>query len=163
MDALELLRYQTALADNLLGQVFGPVTPEQARWHLAGSAANPIAKTFLHVYISQDRLVHRLEDQPPLLARGWQEQLGFDPDKPWYQQSEPDLEASRAYAREVQQATRAFLENVPPEALAREVDAPVGRLPALNALALILVIHKMTHTGEIAALLGCQGVKGFPF
>jgi hypothetical protein len=33
----------------------------------------------------------------------------------------------------------------------------------LAILSLMLVIHKANHTGEIAALLGSQGVRGFPF
>ncbi|HET7034909.1 MAG TPA: DinB family protein [Thermomicrobiaceae bacterium] len=163
MDAGELLRNQAATADHLMTQIIGPVTPEQARWHPADSAANPIAKTYLHVYISQDRLVHRLQGQPPLLEQGWHEKLGFNPDQPWYQQAEPDLDTARAYAAEVQQATQPLLANLPDELFTRELDMPFGRTPAVNALATILVTHKMMHGGEIAGLLGVQGVKGLPF
>jgi uncharacterized damage-inducible protein DinB len=163
MDALELLRNQAAMADGLMSQVIAPVTAEQAEFHPEGSVGNSIGKMYPHVYISQDRLVHRLQDRPPLLAQGWQERLGFDPDTPWYQQSNPDLDVSRAYAKAVQDATMAFLSNVSPEVLAREIDAPFGRMPAINTLSVLLVLHKMIHMGEISALLGVQGERGLPF
>ena len=163
MDAAELLRSQATMADRLMTQIIGPVTPEQARWHPADSAANPIAKTYLHVYISQDRLVHRLQGQPPLLEQGWHEKLGFNPDQPWYQQPVPELDTARAYAAEVQQATMPFLFVLPDELFTRELDMPFGRVTAMSALATLLVTHKMMHGGEIAGLLGVQGVKGLPF
>lgn len=163
MDALELLRAETTQAENLMRQVIGPVTAAQATFHPGGSAGNSIGKMYPHVYISQDRLIHRLRDQPPLLAQGWQERLGVDPDKPWHQQGTPDLATSRAYAAAVQEATMAFLSDASSDVLEREIDAPFGRMPAINALAVLLVLHKMIHLGEISALLGVQGERGLPF
>jgi uncharacterized damage-inducible protein DinB len=164
MDALDLLRDQVALADGLMDEVLAPVTAEQAGWRSEGSTANPIGQTLVHVYLSQDRLIHRLQDQPSLFeSAGWQRRLGFDPQAPWFSQPVPDLAVSRAYAVEVRAATEQFLAQVQPEVLAREIQIPRGPGTGLGALSLLLVTHKMIHLGEISALLGSQGVTGFPF
>ena len=165
MDALTLLRQQAETANNLMTQVFANVTAEQALWQLAGATTNPIAATFLHVYHSEDRMVHRnLGGRPTIFDQGgWQERLGYDPASPWTSSARPDLDAYRAYAAEVSAVTRAYLSGLDPDALTREVDTPRGPQPLANRLSILLVAHKLTHLGEISALLGCQGAKGFPF
>ncbi len=165
MEALTLLRDQATLADNLLTQVFANVTPEQAVWRLEGSTANPIAPIFLHAYHTEDRWIQQqLQSQPTILDRGgWRDRLGYDPAARWAPLSSPDLDAYRAYAAEVRGATRRYLDGLDPAALEREVPSPRGPQPLVATLSLVLVAHKLTHTGEIAALVGCQGVKGFPF
>jgi hypothetical protein len=165
MDALTLLRDQAAMADNLLTQVAANLTAEQALWHLEGSTANPIAAAFMHVMFGEDRTVQqRCQDRPAIfVAGGWQACIGFDPDAPWTPPSKVDPDALRAYAAEVRSATKQFLDEVQPADLERELEGPRGRRPMIAVLSLMLVIHKASHTGEIAALLGSQGVRGFPF
>lgn len=76
MEAVDLLRDQAAMADNLMTQVFAKVTPELAAWRLEGSTANPIASTFLHVYLSKDRLVQTAQGKPTIFeSGGWEERL----------------------------------------------------------------------------------------
>ncbi|HEX5504415.1 MAG TPA: DinB family protein [Thermomicrobiales bacterium] len=164
MDALALLRDQAAAADSLMTQVAADITAEQASWHLDGSTANPIGATLLHISAVEDRAVQRFQGQPPLLeAAGWGERLGYGPGAPWSPETRPDPDACRAYAAEVRAATARYLAGLDPAELAREVDSSRGRRSLANLLTLVLVLHKLTHTGEIAALLGCQGVRGFPF
>lgn len=164
MDALALLRSQAATADGIMTQVAANITAERAAWTLPGSTTNPIAAIFLHVYTVEDRSVHRALGQPPVLeSGGWRERLGYDPAAPWSPELRPDPDTCRAYAAEVRAATVRYLDELDPAELEREVDSPFGRRPQADLLTLFLVIHKTTHMGEIAALLGCQGVKGFPF
>lgn len=163
-DALALLREMATRADDLAGQVFASVTPEQATWQLDGSSANRIAPTFFHVYYAEDRIINEvvLDRGTFFETRGWRERLGVDPAAIWAATTAPDLEQMRAYAAEVHAATREVLPSLDDAALGREVEGPRGRQTVLARLGLILVTHKMGHIGEIAALLGCQGVKGFP-
>jgi uncharacterized damage-inducible protein DinB len=165
MDALALLREQATTADSLLTQVVANLTAEQALWHLEGSTANPIASTLMHIAFGEDRTVQRrCLGQPTIFeAGGWRARIGFDPDAPWAPASSVDPDAMRAYASEVRAATDSFLAAVQPADLERELEGPRGRRPMLAILSLMLVIHKANHTGEIAALLGSQGVRGFPF
>jgi uncharacterized damage-inducible protein DinB len=145
-------------------QTFAPVTAEQAAWRAEGSTANSIAAAFLHVYHAEDRFVHRDTATPSIFeAGGWADRLGYDPSVPWSALAHPDPDACRAYAAEVRSATRDYLDRLAPGALEEEVESPRGKRPRVLMLSLLLVTHKLTHMGEIAALLGCQGVKGFPF
>jgi hypothetical protein len=165
MDALDLLRTQAAFADDILTRVFAAVTADQALWKLGGSTANTIAGTFLHLYSSEDRAIHRLllGKSPLFETNCWQQRLDYDPEAPWTSSKQPDLAAYRAYAAEVHAATKQALAGLEPAALEREVDGPRGKRPLVTSLSLLLVAHKQTHLGEISALLGCQGAKGFPF
>ena len=164
MDALTLLREQNETAEGLMSQVFAEVTPEQATWKLPGSTANAIAPTFLHIYHAEDAVIHRLSGQPTIFETGgWQQKLGFDPNAQWSEIARPDIATYRAFAAAVRAATREYLASVDPNTLEQEVQTPRGPRTLAARLTMILINHKITHAGEIAALLGCQGVKGFPF
>jgi hypothetical protein len=164
MDALTLLTFQATTADDLLTQVFAPVTAAQGAWHPDGSTANAITPTFLHVYICEDRLVSGATGRQLLWdSEGWGRRLGLDPANPWVAPPMNDLEPCRAYAGAVRAATKAFLPTLDADALGREIPTPRGQRPLGEALAFALVLNKVVHLGEIAALLGCQGERGFPF
>ena len=163
MEAIDLLREQAANADSTLLRVFTPVTPEQASWRLPGSTANTIALTFLHIYVSEDDLLHRFAGGPSLFANdGWGSRLGYDPEA-WTLRDPPDKDLMLAYAEAVTAARRDYLATATPEQLEEEVETRQGRRKVIARLSGYLVAHKLQHTGEIAALLGCQGVKGLPF
>ena len=68
-----------------------------------------------------------------------------------------------AYAEAVSTGTKAYLASLDPAALDRQIETPRGPRPLAARLSVYLVVHKAQHTGDIAALLGCQGVKGLPF
>jgi len=164
MDALTLLQGQATITDELLTQVFAPVTADQGAWRLPGGTANAIAPTFIHAYHSEDRFVSaRGEREPLFVAEGWGVRLGFDPAAPWGDTTPLDPALCRDYARAICTAAERYLAALDPATLAREVETPRGRRPLGEALSLVLVIHKGHHMGEIAALLGCQGERGFPF
>jgi hypothetical protein len=164
MNALTLFREQVSTADRLLTDVFSKVTPEQAVWRGEGSTANQIAALFLHIYTGEDRAVQRARGQPPILESGeWAAHLNYNPNAPWAPIDQPDLEAYRAYAAAVRSATKEYLASVDPDEIEREFDTPRGKRTTIGMLSMGLTTHKATHMGEIAALLGCQGVKGFPF
>jgi uncharacterized damage-inducible protein DinB len=164
VDALLLLRDQTANADRILRQVFEPVTPEQAAWRLPGSLANTIGATLMHVYYSEDQIVQAAQGTPTLFEEGgWQERLGYEPATIWTLSGGFDTELLQAYASAVATATGAYLASLVPSALEEQIETPRGVQPRVNRLSVYLVSHKFQHTGEIAALLGCQGAKGLPF
>lgn len=164
MDALTLLREQAAMTDRLLTQVVADLTAAQALWLPQGATVNPIAAILAHVYFAEDRLAQRqTQGQSIFEVGGWRERLGFDPDAPWSPPGSVDPDALRAYAAAVRANTERLLAGLQPDDLQREIDSPRGRRPLLSGLSLLLVVHKATHTGEIAALLGSQGIRGFPF
>jgi hypothetical protein len=164
MEALTLLREQASFAERLFADVFRPVTVEQAIWRPEGSKANQVAALFLHAYTSQDRGVHGVKGTPTVFeSGGWSERLSYDPNAAWKVIEQPDLAAYRAYAADVTAATKALLDTADPATLEREIESSRGKRTGYSQLSLVLITHKLTHMGKIAALLGCQGVKGFPF
>jgi hypothetical protein len=164
LDAITLLRDQAAKVDDLMRQVFESVDADSAIWQLEGSTANPIAVSFLHAYAIEDWAVHvRFQAKPTIFENGgWRERLSFDPNEPWTPGTRPDPEECRRYAAEVRAATVRYLDRITSEDLDRPVETARGKQPAAQALSVFLIIHKATHMGEISALLGCQGIKGFP-
>ncbi|MGI8553417.1 MAG: DinB family protein [Dehalococcoidia bacterium] len=164
MDALALLRDQAATADDLLTQVAEKVTPQQSSWRPEGSTVNRIGVSYLHIYHSEDGLVQRSQGKPALFeSGGWQARFGIDPAAIWTTTASPDFDALRAYATEVREATRSYLKQLDPAVLEEEIESPRGKRSRAAGLSLLLVVHKASHMGEIAGLLGVQGVKGFPF
>jgi hypothetical protein len=164
MDALDLLREQTASADRILRQVFGQVSPDQAMWRMPGSLANTIGATFMHVYYGEDEVVQGAREAPTVFEKGgWQERLGYDHTSVWTFTGKHDPGLLLQYADAVSAATGEYLGSLPPEALEEKIETQRGPQPRVLRLSVYLVSHKFQHTGEIAALLGCQGVKGLPF
>lgn len=163
MDALDFLKQAAENADAGLKSVFKPVTGEQAVWKSPGSAANPIGVTFLHAYVSEDEAVHRLMGKVSVFeSGGWKERLGYDAEG-WSIKGPVDCAAMLAYAEAVRPVTKEYLASLKPEDMEREIDTPRGKRPLALRLGVYLVYHKFQHMGDIAALLGCQGVKGLPF
>jgi hypothetical protein len=50
-----------------------------------------------------------------------------------------------------------------PEDLEGTMETPVGEFSVGQMLEIFVVWHVSAHCGEIAALKGCQGAKGYPF
>jgi uncharacterized damage-inducible protein DinB len=164
MDDPGLLRELAARSDRTLRQVFGQVTPEQATWRLPGSLANTIGATFLHIYYSEDELVQGLQGHENLFeTNGWGDRLGYDQRTMWSFTGAHDLQLLQEYADAVAAATSRYLASLSPAALAEVIATSRGPQPRALRLASYIVTHKSSHTGEIAALLGCQGAKGLPF
>lgn len=163
--AVDVIRVQAKMVADLLAQSFAGVTPEQSSWHQEGSKANTIGPTFIHAHLTEDRFVSRQQERPSIFESGsWQERLGFDPSQPWYGQQVTDVDACRDYAAEVSAQTQAYLGALDPAELDKTIEmGPFGGQPLAFGLSLTTVLHKMGHLGEISALLGEQGEKGFPF
>jgi len=163
LDAITLLREQSRTVSEIFSRVLAPITDEQLLWQPEGAKTNAIASTVLHVVGGEDRAIHGQAKKPTILqSSGLGERLGYDPQQPWVLPATVSADVLRAYASEVSAATAAYLETLQPEDLTREVPSPRGVRSLREMLTMILVVHKCTHMGEISALLGCQGVTGFP-
>jgi hypothetical protein len=74
-----------------------------------------------------------------------------------------DLPVAHDYAKTVAQAAQSWLASLTPEDLKRSVETPVGELNLGQLLETFVIWHINSHCGEISALKGCLGVKGYPF
>jgi hypothetical protein len=69
----------------------------------------------------------------------------------------------RDYTRAVGGAVQSWLGSLTPEDLERKIDTPIGELNLAQMLETFVAWHINAHCGEISALKGCQGVRGYPF
>lgn len=173
MNAVELTQYALGNAFGILNQVVSDLTKEQADWTPPG-IANPIGATYWHTVSSVDEIVHFwIRGEAPLRQTdGWQEKVlttsvpepGEGGDYLVYMQAiRVDLASLHAYAEAVAKAVQGWLASLTPQELERKLDTPIGELSVDQVLETFVIWHTNAHCGEVAALKGCQGVKGYPF
>jgi hypothetical protein len=173
MNTVELLQYSLGNAFGILGQVTADLTQEQADWQPPG-IANPIGATYWHCLSSADYVGHKwCMGQKPLSERaGWRERaLTVSVPEPehggdwlaYMRAIRVDLAALHEYAQAVAGALQGWLGPIPPEELARKIESPIGELDLGQLLETFVIWHINAHCGEIAALKGCQGARGYLF
>ena len=173
MNTVELLQFSLGNAFDILGQVTADLTQEQADWQPPG-IANPIGGTYWHTLSSVDHIVHKwCQNQEPISERdGWMERvLTVSVPEPepggdylaYMRTIRVDLPTAHAYAQAVSGAVQDWLGSLTPEDLERQMETPVGELGLAQLLETFIIWHINAHCGEISALKGCQGSKGYPF
>lgn len=168
MNAIELLRGQLKAAHQFLDMTIADCTPEAAKRKDENWNIKPIATIYAHIAASEDMMVNTMiRGGTPVLARnGWSDKLGIKDPSPTLD-SLDDFSAPiptvREYAAAVFKETDEFLANASEDELSREIETPIGKMPAITFLANIVATHCPGHWGEIAALKGVQGLKGLPF
>ena len=113
--------------------------------------------------------------QAPLRhSAGWQEKVVIalppeDPRDPYWDVRNAreglrvDLQALHDYARATAQTLQSWVASLAPEDLERMIPTPVGDLNLGQVLEIFIISHINAHCGEISALKGCQGLKGYPW
>ncbi len=173
MDTIALLRGQLESAHFLTERCLEGLTLAQLQWRPPGTA-HPIGATYAHMVLSEDWFVQtHLQSRLPLYDGIWAGKTGFSAPQPeggaweeWACTVEVDLPALRAYAGAVYAASDAYLAGLEPEELDREVPFPPGSSMTRSfglALSSVLIGHHGNHCGEIAAVKGLQGLRGYPF
>jgi hypothetical protein len=171
MDTVGLTEASSRHAFDLLEQVAADLTQEQADWMPPG-IANPIGGTYRQVISSVDEVVHRwgMGKAPFSQSAGWQEKVVTtsapeEEEDPAAQMRaiRVDLPALLDCARAVAQAVQSWVTSPTPGKLEGMVDTPGGELSVGHMLEVFLAWHITAQCGEIAALKGCQGARGYPF
>jgi hypothetical protein len=113
--------------------------------------------------------------QAPLRhSAGWQEKavIALPPENPEdpYWDLRPvrgglrvDLPALHDYARTTAQTLQSWVASLTPEDLERSISTPIGDYKLDSFLEIFIISHINVHCGEISALKGCQGLKGYPW
>jgi len=73
------------------------------------------------------------------------------------------LPALHEYARAVAADLKSWLGTLTPADLERTVQTPIGEHTVAHVLEVFVIWHINAHCGEISALKGCQGCRGYPF
>ena len=176
MTALELLKAELKSAREGFQGTTGNITPEMLHKDPGGKAL-PLGATYAHLVLSEDLLVHQmLQGKEPLMMGEWKGKSGVDKPMPpwdanfetanteWSRSVQIDLEQLKAYEKAVFQATDDYLASLKDEDLDREIDmGDWGKYTVGTFVGSLIIGHLYSLTGEISALKGVQGVKGYPF
>lgn len=167
--AVTLLRSLFGMAHHTLHGVLHGVSAEDAR-HRAGRTP-PIEAQLAHIAVAEDLLVNVVARRSrPLLETLYSGRTGFNGRPPltdwdqWAEGAAIDLAALIVYARGVFAATDFMFTTINDADLERPVDATMidmGMQTVASILALALA-NCALHTGEISALKGTMGHRGYP-
>lgn len=173
MNSVELIQYSLGFAFDILEQLVSDLTQEQADWQPPGNV-NPIGALYWHIIGYVDEIVHDWGmGQPPLKqSADWKEKVVLtsppvDPEDPMGELRaireglRVDLPALHDYARATSQAVQDWVATLTPEDLERPIDTPIGELKMGQMLEAFIIWHINVHCGEISALKGYQGLKGY--
>ena len=172
------IRAQMKSAHWLLEETLSDVSDEMVRFAPPGKAL-PIGAAYVHYVTGEDWMVHSVfKGVAPLMAGPWAGRTGASEPQPgsgddwasrfeaWSRRVRVDLPAFRAYAKAVYEATDGYLATLADPELTREVDLSatgMGKQTVGFILDNVLLGHAYCHCGEISALKGVQGKKGYPF
>lgn len=174
MNAPELIRSEMKTAHDWFEATMADVTPEQAHWQPPGKA-HPIAALYAHAVAAEDMMMNgMLQGGAPLFTTTWAGKTGasgdpqsaFAPTLEWARGVEVDLPAAREYAAAVYAATDDYLAGLEPDDLDQPIDLSEWGMEEWSLGAFILsfgLCHVRDMMGEVSALKGVQGAKGYPF
>lgn len=178
MDSISLLRQQFGLAHNVLESTMEGVTNEQAAWQPPGKCQS-VGASYAHVVLSEDMIViGMLAGQPPLFATTWAGKTGASEPMPmlgpdwattygaWTRSVKVDVAATRQYAAAVYAKTDEYLASLTSNDLDRNIDLSgvgMGEMNLAGVLSMLALGHVNNLAGEISAIKGAQGLKGYPF
>jgi hypothetical protein len=171
MNTVELLQFSLGNALGILEQVVADVTQEQADWQPPGKAV-PIGALYWHLISSTDSIVHQwcIGQAPLSETEGWKDKavLAASPDEEGKHANSMrairvNLPMVHEYAQAVGTAVQGWLGSLAPEDLERKIDTPIGEQSLAQLVVTFVLWHTSSHCGEISALKGCQGARGYPF
>jgi hypothetical protein len=178
MDSITLLRQQFGMAHDVMESTIEGVTNEHAAWMPPGKA-HSVGASYAHVVLSEDMLINGMfSGQTPMFATTWMGKTGISELMPmpgpdwetsyggWTQRVKVDMAALRAYAKAVYAKTDEYLASLTPDDLDRTLDLSgvgMGQMNLAGALSMLALGHVNNLAGEISAIKGTQGLKGYPF
>ena len=163
MDALSLVKQQVATARREFNGVMQDVSQDMGNWQPPG-VANSIVDLYLHTTLGADRAVSRITGKPALIDQ-WAAKMKIPAEFRHTPEASRALRADVAtlkqYGEAVAGAVDGMLASFKDADLDRMLDSPRGPAPITNTLTYNLITHVAEHTGEISAIKGLQGAKGY--
>ena len=137
-----------------------------------GATVTSIASIYAHTVFAEDAIVNgMLQGKAPMFqSDGWEAKTGVSASGPqpsinaeWAKSVKMDFPKFQEYAKAVFANTDAYLAGLPDADLERKIQTPIGEQTVGWAVVSLLGTHFPQHAGEIAAVMGVQGLKGLPF
>ncbi|HEY8765874.1 MAG TPA: DinB family protein [Dehalococcoidia bacterium] len=172
MSKADLIKQQLGITRMIFDGTMADVTDSQCA-KLPGGVAHPIGATFAHSVMSEDFVVNMMvKGGQPLMMGPFANKTGVSEPQPmpggdvfaWAQRVKVDLPALRQYAQAVHKATDEYVAGLSDEDLDRKIDfVEMGPTPISSVLTMVAIVHPSNHIGEVSALKGMEGAKGYPF
>jgi hypothetical protein len=158
MNTVELLQSSLGFAWEIFAAVTADLTQEQADWRPPG-VTNTIGSIYSHILTYVDYFIRNYcREGKPLPVS-----VESAPRVLFLQDVQEELSALHERAKEVRALTEGYFASLTPADLDVERETTVGPLKVGPMLEVYIIWHINAHCGEIAALKGCQGAKGYPW
>lgn len=176
LTALQLIKHQLKEAHELLDSTFADVT-EEILHKDPGGKAFPVGSLYAHLVFSEDVITHgMLQGKAPLYKGEWAGKTGTDTPMPemdadwsvnnekWSKAVQVDMAKVKDYAKAVYAATDAYVASLTDADLEKEIDLGAwGKKTVAELLYGFIIGHTNSLAGEISAVKGVHGAKGYPF
>lgn len=173
--AVELILQNLKEAHMYFEQTMEGVTNEVAAYMPRG-VANPIAGLYAHLVFSEDFFISFFFKKSTALYDGeWKDKTGISELQPtewekeyprWLKSVKVDIAKAREYANAVYKVSEDYVAGLTDEDLMKEIDMSMfhmGNRTIGNVLSSMVVGHARDIMGEVSAIKGVQGLKGYPF
>jgi hypothetical protein len=173
MTAIELLTQQLKEAhEAFLGTLDG-ITNEQANFQPGGKALS-VGAVWIHHVEGEDAFLSAISGKPTLESGEWAGKTGASAPQPqedwanaypkWAAEVRADSEPLFAYTRAVFAASEEYVASLKDDDLTQTRDmGPMGSPTVLTIISSYIIGHCLSITGEISAIKGVQGLKGYPW
>ncbi len=176
MDALTLLREQLQSAREAFSGTVADIRDEDLHKQPGGKAL-PLGALWAHLVMSEDMTVQQfLQSKKTLFESSFSSKTGVSEPMPamdenwsanheaWANSVQIDLPVFREYEKQVYAATDQYLSALKNEDLTLEVDLGAwGKKTVAYMLYAFIIGHTFSLAGEISAIKGVHGAKGYPF
>jgi hypothetical protein len=157
MNTVELLQYSLDFAFEVLGMVTADLTQEQADWQPPGKVSS-ITANYSHIITYMNWILEKIlipcDDSPFQKDRVPETVL---------QDVKVELSDLHKRAGELRQAYQDWISSLTPADLDLELNTTIGPLKLGHTIEAFVVGHINAHFGEISAIKGFQGAKGYPW
>lgn len=176
MTALKLLKDQLKEARELFENTAADIQEEHLHKDPGGKAF-PLGATYAHLVFSEDVIVQgMMQGRAPLYETDWKDKTGASEPMPpmdenwtpmnekWSKTVRIDFPKMQQYAKAVYAATDTYVNTLTDEDLEKEIDlGSWGKKTVAQMLSGFVISHACSLAGELSALKGVQGAKGYPF
>ncbi len=164
MQATSYAKQELEQVFDFMGACLQEVTDDQYNWKPAGTC-NPIAKLHAHALSAVDFFVNFLLRGN---ARMWPEiaaKTGLPANSLEIWQADVRLPRAemQAYATRLRDSVSAYVASLSDGDLDRQVETRIMGRQTAGWILQLAASHTASHTGEISAVKGMQGLKGLPF
>lgn len=173
---MQLLKLQIKDAHQTLESTVEDIKSEQLHQDPGGKAL-PLGAAYAHLVFSEDKIVNGMIQQKPSLSETtYKEKTGASAPMPamdekwsvnhedWANTVQIDLPKLKEYAQAVYAQTDAYLGSLTDADLDREIDlGPWGKKTIAYLIYGLVIGHANSLAGEISAVKGVFGEKGYPF